>query len=287
MVLLPNFIICGAQRSGTTSLYHYLAQHPDVFMAAKKEIHYFSRNYNQGVDWYAKHFEGGDTYAIRGEASPTYLDTPKVPERIFSLLPEVKLCFILRDPIERAYSSYQHGLTFSQGEPRAFGQVIREPSGYQAYVERGFYYQYLCDFLELFKREQLHIMVTEDLKEKPTAVIRECFDFLEVDTSFVADLSMRFNVSQPIQQGGTLTLQRYWRKFKGFLLHTQLFSPAFRRQTARMRQVIGGVFFSQKSTRNRQIAEVDRAYLVAIYKEQVASMEELLGRSLPWLKEDE
>src|SRR5690349_3699828 len=118
--LLPDFLIIGAQRGGTTSLYNYLQAHPNIHSASIKEVHFFDRKFQKGVHWYRAHFPMRLTkvYAgrfrhegfVTGEASPAYLFHPQVPERIARLLPRVKLIVLLRNPVDRAYSQYYHTL---------------------------------------------------------------------------------------------------------------------------------------------------------------------------------
>ncbi|MCI5147305.1 MAG: sulfotransferase, partial [Candidatus Electrothrix sp. AR3] len=104
---LPNFLVIGAQKSGTTSLFHYICQHPQVFENKSKEIHFFDHNYHCGANWYRSHFPlAGKLMRNRclGEATPYYLCHPHAPSHIFDLLPRVKIIAILRDPVERAIS---------------------------------------------------------------------------------------------------------------------------------------------------------------------------------------
>lgn len=283
-MILPNFIICGAQRSGTTSLYHYLAQHPDVFMSPQKEIHYFSHHHFHQVEWYAHHFVGATGYSVIGEASPTYMDTPGVPNRISSLLPEAKLCFILRNPVDRAYSSYLHSLKFSKGPASSFSEAIRQKEGYMAYVQRGFYYQFLQNFMEHFRRDQIHLLITEELKQNPLSIISDCFDFLGIDNTYRPNVSVQFNASLSVQPGNAMIIQKRWQKFKGTLLRTQRFSPAFRRNTSSIRQKASRLFFRPMDKEKRPISSEDNAYLSEIYSRQVELLESLMGRTLPWFR---
>src|SRR5437763_1646364 len=116
--LLPDFIILGAQRAGTTSLYEYIVDHPQVGAASKKEVHFFDRHYTEGVNWYRAHFppavrrqrfenRTGKRF-LTGEASPYYLAHPMVPERIAAVAPDARFLILLRNPIDRALSHYYH-----------------------------------------------------------------------------------------------------------------------------------------------------------------------------------
>jgi hypothetical protein len=118
MRLLPDFIIIGGQRCGTTSLFNYLTQHPDVFPSCPKEVHYFSIHYHKGVNWYRSHFplvmqksyveRGHDRRFVAGEATPYYIAHPHAPQRIAETVPEAKLIVLLRNPVDRAYSHYHY-----------------------------------------------------------------------------------------------------------------------------------------------------------------------------------
>ena len=96
---LPNFIICGTQKGGTSALYYFLKEHPEIYLSPKKEVHYFDLNYQKGLKWYEKHFKGASSkYKAIGEASPLYMYLEEVPERIHKTLPDAKLIFITESP---------------------------------------------------------------------------------------------------------------------------------------------------------------------------------------------
>src|SRR5215213_1565056 len=103
---LPNFIIIGAQRGGTTSLYRYLTEHPSIGAAYRKEVHFFDRHFDKGMAWYLAHFPARGEFPIVGEASPFYLFHPAVPGRIHAAVPQARFIALLRNPIDRAYSQY-------------------------------------------------------------------------------------------------------------------------------------------------------------------------------------
>ena len=109
---LPDYLIIGAQKGGTTSLYFLLGRHPQVMRSLYKEVNYFERNYHRGVSWYRAHFPTEwakrSAKAVTGEASPSYLGHREVPSRVRSLLPDCRLITLLRNPVDRMYSSYHH-----------------------------------------------------------------------------------------------------------------------------------------------------------------------------------
>jgi hypothetical protein len=156
---LPDFLIIGAQRSGTSTLYQYIARHPDVRGAFRKEVHYFDIYYERGLDWYRACFP---FHGFTGESSPSYLVHPEVPARVRAVLPEVKLIAILRNPVERAYSAYNRNIR-RRRESRPFAEaVFSEADSLEfAYLERGRYAEQLERWLQHFRREQLLVLSAE------------------------------------------------------------------------------------------------------------------------------
>jgi hypothetical protein len=198
---LPSVLVIGAQRSGTTSLFNYLAQHPDVLPPLGKEIHYFDLHYARGVRWYRGRFPF--SHRLRGpaltlDASPYYLFHPLAPERAARLLPDVKLVAVLRNPVDRALSHYQHevrdgreSLSFPEAidrEPdRLAGEEerLRRDSDYYshnhhryAYARRGLYLEQLRRWVRHFPRSRLLVVQSEQLFREPAAVSASLYDFL-------------------------------------------------------------------------------------------------------------
>lgn len=207
----PTFLILGAQKAGTTSVYHYLRQHPQVFMCPRKEPHFFAYEGESvddaaGIvtDWQAYRGlfrDAGDASAI-GEASPSYLYVPRAAQRIAHRLPEARLIAIVRNPIERAFSNYQHCVRTGH-EPLGFGAALDAENGRMAagwgarwhYVHKGLYRQQLDRFLERFDRQQLHVALYDDLVADPAGFMREIFGFLGIDAGLEVEVGKRYNVS--------------------------------------------------------------------------------------------
>lgn len=203
MGVLPDFLIIGVQKGGTTSLYHYLGQHPRVRAVEPKEIHYFDRHYAQGGSWYRSHF--GESRLprplrrwITGEATPYYIFHPHAPDRIARDLPHAKLIVLLRDPVERAFSQYKmeagrgiEPLSFREAleaeEHRLAGErerMLADPEyhsvPYQSfsYKARGRYVEQLRLWYSLFPRRQILVLSAEDLYREPEGVYRNALQFL-------------------------------------------------------------------------------------------------------------
>jgi hypothetical protein len=192
---LPNFLVIGAMKAGTTSLYHYLRAHPQVFMSAIKELEFFvaEANWARGIDWYRKQFARAapDAVAI-GEASTGYTKYPSVsgvPERIADHLPGVRLLYVVRDPIERIRSHYQHRVAV--GTERApFARALLENP---IYLDCSRYATQVEQYLEFFSRSQLLILTSEELRHSRLSTIQRVYAFLGVDPDYVAgDLDREF-----------------------------------------------------------------------------------------------
>ena len=186
---LPGFIVIGAMKSGTSSLRDYLRGHPEVYIPPDEELHYFAEaiNWKQGVDWYRARFaDAGDAIAV-GEKSPTYTmhpEHPGVPERIHDLLPDVRLIYVVRHPIQRIKSHYVH--QFGRGhEANPIRRAVREDP---RYLDTTRYAMQLQRYLDHFPREQILIVTSEGLKFDRRATVQRVYDFLGVDSSHLPDV---------------------------------------------------------------------------------------------------
>ena len=197
---LPSALIIGAQRSGTTSLFNYLVQHPAVLPPIGKEIHYFDLNYGRGVQYYRGRFPYSRQlrHALTLDATPYYLAHPLVPQRAAQLLPQVKLIAVLRNPVDRALSHYQHEvregretLSFAEAiekeSERLAGEEERlrtEPGYYSwnhrrySYVRRGLYLEQLKRWVQYFPRSQLLVLQSERLFRDPPGATASVHRFL-------------------------------------------------------------------------------------------------------------
>jgi hypothetical protein len=208
---LPDAVIIGAQKCGTSSLQGYLVQHPGVVSPLRKEVHFFDLNYGRGAAWYRAHFGREGEAGINLDASPYYLFHPAVPARMHALLPAAKLVVLLRDPVRRAYSHYWHErargretLEFEDAiaaEPQrisaaeaglADGSIARSADHQRfSYLARGRYAQQLERWLALYRREQLHVVRFEDLVKEPLGGLNETLAFLGLPAASRVDLEAR------------------------------------------------------------------------------------------------
>jgi len=171
---LPDFLIIGEMKCGTTALYNYITKHPQVKPAKKKEIGFFNSYYEQGLDWYQDHFPDYPK-CVTGEASG-YLKFPDAIERIYRTVPQVKLIVILRNPVDRAYSHYHMHLR-KKKISIPFEKAIQSTPGY---LNQGKYAWKLWKWMEYFPQKQFHIMQTEALYNAPRKTMNTVFKFLEL-----------------------------------------------------------------------------------------------------------
>jgi len=200
---LPDFLVLGTQKGGTTTLQHFLNQHPKVFLAPNKEVHYFTKHWAQPITWYANHFIGASTNQRCGEITPFYLFHPEAPQRINSLLPDTKLIVLLRDPVERSISQYFHskrlGLESLSLEHALEVEVERLRTGKQqhlqehSYVSRSRYLEQLDRYMQLFKTEQLLVLQSEAFFNNPAKAWRKLESFLGLSKAPIPAVIPRAN----------------------------------------------------------------------------------------------
>jgi len=202
--MLPTFIVIGAMKCGTTSLYYVLGAHPEIEMSDRKETDFFVRenNYGKGRDWYEQRFPAAGQ--ARGECSPNYTKAhlfSGVARRMHALVPDVRLVYVVRDPIERMISHYV-GSRASGREDRPFAEAVTSPGN--NYVHTSQYFRQLSPYREHFDDEQIWVGALEGFAEAPAAVLRDLHRFIGVDST-VADEQLRqgpFNTSRRKRRRG-------------------------------------------------------------------------------------
>ncbi len=216
--MMPNFLIIGAAKSGTTSLYEYIKQHPSVFLTELKEPRFFAledqvldykgpaRNINHRSvtrlsDYHALFNTVADETAV-GEASTIYLYDQKTSSNIKRHIPNCKLICILRNPVDRAFSSYSHlvrdgyeTLSFEEGLAQEKVRIEENWPHLWHYAKGGFYYEQVKRYVDDFEAGQVKIYLYEDLLHRPQWLINDVFQFLRIDTSFQPDTSRKSNIS--------------------------------------------------------------------------------------------
>lgn len=189
---LPNLVVIGAMKCGTTALHGHLDAHPQIAMSRPKELNFFfgagadatapwsAGNWSRGVSWYGSHFDAA--VPVRGESSPGYTspDHPCVAERMAATIPDARLLYLVRDPIARALSQYDHHRSDGT-ERRDLAEALTDPAS--QYLSRGRYHERLLPFLAHYPREQILIVPQEDLRHDPAVTLRRIFRFVGADPS--------------------------------------------------------------------------------------------------------
>ncbi len=207
-----DFFIIGAQKAGTTSLYKYLNEHPDIFMPKVKENHFFAeeRFYKRGVEYFHKYYEDYSNQQLAGGAYVHLFSCNEAPERIFNYNRNAKILIMLRNPIDRAYSAYNFALKNGWESPKnAFLETIKLQSKRSkgnfteqtdlSYFQVGLYNTHISNWLKWFKKDQLFILLDTDLKQKDQQPIKNLFGFLGVDKNVNINTEMVYNKSGDVK----------------------------------------------------------------------------------------
>ncbi|MDJ1181872.1 sulfotransferase family protein [Roseofilum casamattae] len=294
----PNFLIIGVQKSGTTSIYNYLKQHPQVYMSSVKETNFFARDPNKApsdrplrhptqkrIDTWEKYCdlfaEVTDEIAI-GEASPNYMVNYSVATaQIKRRIPNAKLIAILRNPSDRAYSDYLMHVRDAIGKPRSLVEQIEQKGKASATLRKGFYGEHLTAFYQEFDPAQIRVFLYEDLRKNSAKMMQEIYRFIGVDATYQPDTSARSQVAKlPKNQtfNQLLNTRNPLRETAAKVLNSLL--PATTVQNLRDRL----------NNLNRSQAKIppldpgDRQILIDFYRDDILKLQALINRDLSsWL----
>ncbi|ATX80279.1 Sulfotransferase domain-containing protein [Mariprofundus aestuarium] len=283
---MPNFMIIGAAKSGTTSLHHYLTQHPQIFLPMEKELQFFTDNelYNKGKEFYLNsYFSGAESYSAIGEATPFYLHRPEIViPRLKHFFPAESLKFIvlLRDPVKRAWSHYLHMVRLGL-EPLSFEQALeaeserlsQQPMSWYSYFSDGLYYRQLEKWFNQFPKEHFLIITQDQLAENVTQTLEDVFMFLDVESHIsIADTTMK-------NEAGEAKSKLLMR----FLMGRPFGMPAIKRVLPIKFRRRVGMKLRQMNTRPvSSVMEMNAEtydLLRKEYDQDIASLERLLNRS--------
>ncbi len=300
----PTFLIIGAAKAGTTSLYQYLQQHPAVYVSLRKEPNFFAfdgestagrgegfcrmvRNAVVLAERYQALFAAASTETALGEASPKYLYHTRSAERIRHYRPDMKLIAILRQPVDRAYSQYRDNLKGGGEIAHSFEKAVAwEPQRIAAdwqdkhhYLNKGYYGQQIQHYQALFAPEQLRVYLYEDLVSAPARLMADIAAFLEIDATFTFDTSVRHNASSGVRVPAYYPAFRLWawleRLDRGKARGGRLAPPALR---PRVQQML------LRSSWTPPLKPAFRHELTERYREDISLLSELIQRDLShWL----
>lgn len=301
---MPNFLIIGAAKAGTTALYSYLKQHPQIYMSPEKEPHFFAfegEKLNFGgtagrqewlnraaitdIETYCKQFQKVSKEIAIGEASALYLYIPKAVERIKHYIPDAKLITILRNPVERAYSAFLFQIRDELEPITDFAQALEEekirinknwvPIYY--YQHMGFYYTQVKRYFDMFSQEQIKIYLYEDLSSNPMTILQDSFQFLGVDDTFVPNVSLKHNVSGMPKNKllNTFLVKRH--PIKSIL---KPFLPEALRKTL----IVG--LKNRRSLDKPPLLSIElRRQLIEVYRPDILKLQDIIKRDLSkWLE---
>jgi Sulfotransferase family len=289
---LPNLIVIGAQKCGTSALHYYLHLHPEIQMSSPKELRFFcsdedfhpgpfisepaerrlfspSPNWRRGIEWYASHFSA--EAPVRGESSATYTSPwyTGVAPRMAEVLPGAKLVFMVRDPVERIVSDYMHFGAMGK-ERRSLPEAVSRRNS--VYVARTRYFSVLKPFLERFPRSRIHLARQEDLLLRRRETLREMFRFLGVDESF---WSPRMDRLRHPSAGKS---RRYRLAMQ--VGRTRLGAPAYRLPQEAKWTIERFLYGRSRAPERPVVPETLRSTLIDELEPEIAALEDLTGWDL-------
>ncbi len=300
---LPDFFVLGPPKTASTSLHYYLGQHPEIFMSEKKETRFFDLDYNKGISFYEKYFEGATTGICKGEATPTYAFLPFVARRIYEYLPNAKLIFTFRDPVERAYSgwlmrsakgneklSFRNAMEenleqrdridfFSGDISEAWledqtGLGKRNEISLRTYIEGGLYSEQLKAYQKYFPEENIQMITLDEIKKDADAVMKTIFTFLGVDNTFNC-------ISDTVKNKHNKNRLKFLFNIFGkeaVLKAGKIFPSSMKEK------IISAVKVTQEKTK---MTESDRIFSYEIFKNDIVTLEKMLNKSFDnWKMQD-
>ena len=299
---LPNFLIIGAMKSGTSSLHQALKMHPQVFMPARKELHFFTEpnlpwtqisrypansiSDNPILKLYSQFFRDRQPLEIAiGEATTTYLTDPQVAQRIHSVLPNTRLICVLRNPVDRAYSHFHHQLRRGEETCLSFEAAMSNQNCLAGYRNFGLYAQHLQPYFKYFPREHIKIILFEDLVQDPEEILNQLFLFLELSPA----QSVPFPHTNPGWAPAVPKLNQYLIAKNPAIPLFQFFLPRgaqrIKRLPPRIRQ------FIMKRIGSRAIPPLSpnaRARIFEFFRDDISQLETLLQRDLSqWMPSEQ
>lgn len=288
---LPDFIIIGAAKAGTSSLYAYLNEHPEIFMSPIKETNYFAydgrltKNFLgkrakthfpiKSMEAYRALFIKADEQQVLGEASPLYLESPVAANRIRKVLPDVGIIAILRNPADRAFSGYATAVRHGIQKPIDIYEALEYSSHY---VQVGFYHRKLSRYFELFDPARIKIYLLDDFKENGLSVVHDIFEFLGVNTSFSPNVQVKYNVGSSFPKWFLVSkLLRYFRKYTH--------RPTIRQLIPKSIINMGDRVQNKNIGSNIEFPISLRNHLMKIYHDDIMKLQDLIKRDLSaWTK---
>jgi hypothetical protein len=304
---MPNFFLIGAHKSGTTSLYHYLGEHPNIYMSPEKEPRFFALS-GKNLDYrgpsdptkkcktanlqeYQCLFKGVQNEKAIGESSTLYLYADDAAENIYKYDSTVKILSILRDPVERAYSNFMFArqtgheilYDFMQALSAEESRILERWGPLWHYKRKGFYFQQLEKYFNLFHKDRIKIVLYDEFKENPLDTVQKIYQFLEVDESFIPDLSIHYRVTGlPNSNLGSQILDFFKSDYIDLVKHISRVIPQYTeiRKDLAQKPNVSTVSHLPK------MSDASRLFLKNLYRQDILNLQELIGQDLStWLSD--
>ncbi len=282
----PNFLIIGAGKAGTSSLHHYLKQHPEIFMPKTKETHYFIYDdvYSDGPDKFvATLYKKAELYKSRGDATPTYFRhadkvIPRIKETYGNNMP--KLILLLRDPVARAWSHYQHRYragkekeSFERALELESERIKESPRGWWGYYSDGLYAKQLKQWFKYISKENFLIIRSDKLNQETSETLKEIYQFLGVDDGFVLTNTERQNTARSIKYHNILNFMNSPSLIKNFI---KKIVPFHVRQRLRTKLILFSTSSNTGGKEGLTLQKETELKLRKNYQGDIGELEELL-----------
>ncbi|MEN8445581.1 MAG: sulfotransferase, partial [Cyanobacteria bacterium J06555_13] len=304
MKTMPDFLVIGAPKAGTTSLNHYLAQHPQIFMSPNKEPHFFAFEGKQpdfqgprddqawlntrsvvNLEDYQQLFAKATDGQKCGEASTMYLYLKESCDRIYHHVPQVKLIAFLRNPVERAYSHYKHMRRDGREWELDFGRALqheaeRMEKGWAPawhYRQVSLYHEQVRQYKQKFSAEQLRIYLYDDLLKESRKIYSDIFEFIGVDPDFSVDVSTRYNTTSVVRRN---------KQLHDFLMNPSGLKTALSRIIpAHIRKPLSAKMYRKNAAPIQPLSNELRSELISSFTPDIIQLQDLIGRDLShWLQ---
>ena len=275
----PDFIVPGAQKAGTTWLFECLQGHPDIFVPKEKELHYFcapdlcrhSTN-TKGIDWYLSHFSRAEDNKVTGEMSVDYMIMPRIAEQLYQRNPDLKIIFMLRSPVDRAYSGYW---MWRRNNLSSDASLIERCAIEEKILQRSKYSDPVKAFLNLFGKDQVKVKIYEEVFSSPHHHLKDLFKFLEVDAAYLPpSMNMRIAPTRAL----TGMRGKMFYKVLGPVINSPLILPVWRAVRAHTNSTAKAKSTGSRTERYPEMTSEEREYLEQQLGEDREKFFELIGR---------
>jgi hypothetical protein len=272
----PDFILAGASRCGTTWLQNALDQHPELAMSEDNPINFFDLRFQRGFDWYKTQLPEGNESLVVGESSPGYIKNPFVPERIARSVPNTRLLFSVRNPVDRAFSEWWHERSFGN-LAWPFEAALDHHPAFDMLLRPGFYAHFLERFDRAVGSDQIKVLFFSDFTQDNERFVQEAYEFLGVDSTFSPPM-----IGERVNEANHLPPML--NRLKSWIHHNTpdgLYERVIRPTYQPVKQVIEG-----NSAYTKGIPAEVRAEMEGIFADDIRQLEQRTGRTLDhWLPE--